>query len=419
MKQFLYLLFVISLLFQPPIAKSQDRYGGFELNGVYYSITTSPDKTTQKVTVTWKGTFYDSYSNEYAGDIVIPTSVAPKDVTYYVTEIRGQACKDCTTLTSIAISNGVIGIYGGAFAGCTGLKSVSIPASTKQINSDAFRGCYSLASVVIDSLNSVYDCRNNCNAIIKTSTNELIHGCQNTEIPNSVTSIGSYAFYNNSNLKNIEIPNSVTSIGNYAFSGCSMLNELIIPGSVTSTGSYAFSNCTNLVRCVISNGVNSVGFHSFNGCINLKNLIFPESLTTIYEHAFSGCNNLDSIKIPNNVTSIKGYAFANCSNLKSVIVESTTPPSASSTSFKNIQNDATLYVPMGTKTVYAKAAGWKDFPNIVEINTTTLLNKIQHNDNNIIVVACYDIHGRKLSEPAKGVNIIKMSDGTTRKELVR
>ena len=127
-----------------------------------------------------------------------------------------------------------------------------IPNSVTSIGYYAFTGCKSLTDMTVNSGNSVYDSRNNCNAIIETASNTLIAGCQNTVIPNSVTSIGDWAFAYCSNLTSVTIPNSVTSIGESAFLECSSLTSVTISNSVTSIGNYAFAYCRSLtsVTCL-------------------------------------------------------------------------------------------------------------------------------------------------------------------------
>ena len=124
------------------------------------------------VSVSYYGYRYDSYSDRYSGDIVIPESVTYNGKTYSVTGIVSQAFQDCTGLTSI-----------------------TIPISVTSIGLAAFSGCSGLTSIKVESGNLKYDSHDNCNAIIETESNTLIAGCPNTTIPNSVTSIGGSAFY--------------------------------------------------------------------------------------------------------------------------------------------------------------------------------------------------------------------------------
>ena len=157
------------------------------------------------VSVTYRGTSYSSYSNEYTGDVVIPETVTYSGQTYSVTSIGSSAFKGCSGLTSVTIPNNVTSIGYDAFNSCSGLTSVIIGNSVTNIGSSAFESCKGLTSVTI---------------------------------PNSVTSIGSYAFRYCSGLTSVTIPNSVTSINEQAFQGCSGLTSVTIPNSVTKIGEY-------------------------------------------------------------------------------------------------------------------------------------------------------------------------------------
>ena len=170
-----------------------------------------------------------------------------------VTEIGMDAFRDCSSLQTIVIPDSVTEIGGSAFSGCSSLQSIAIPDSVTEIGRRAFRGCSSLQSIIVDNNNPKYDSRNNCNAIIETSSNKLITGCQNTIIPDSVTVIDQFAFFNCSSLQSIVIPESVTLIWIGAFKGCSSLLSIVIPDSVTQIGILAFSGCSSLQSIKIKN----------------------------------------------------------------------------------------------------------------------------------------------------------------------
>ena len=127
-----------------------------------------------------------------------------------VTTIGNEAFYDCSGLTSLTIPNSVTKIGDYAFDGCSGLTSLTIPNSVTEIGEAAFSGCSGLTNISVAADNPYYDSRNDCNAIIETASNTLVAGCKNTEIPNSVTTIGGYAFYGCSGLTSLTIPNSVT-----------------------------------------------------------------------------------------------------------------------------------------------------------------------------------------------------------------
>jgi len=280
-----------------------------------------------------------------------------------------------------------------AAPGLTGLSqivSLILPSTTvTSISNYAFRNCMNLTSITIpNSVKSIGDY-----AFYNT-------GLTSVTIPNSVTSIGGGAFYSCSNLMNITIPKSVTSIGTGAFYVCSKLTSVTIPDSVMSISQNLFYGCTAMADITIGSGVASIGTWAFRGCTALVNITvdaanpnlasedgiiynknmtiliafpsangniaIPDSVESIADGAFSYNSNLTSVTIPDSVMNIGSLAFSNCSRLASVTVLALTPPTLGLGVFDSNQTNRIIYVPADSIEAYKAATRWSTYASVIQ-----------------------------------------------------
>ena len=290
-----------------------------------------------------------------------------------VTGIGYGAFMDCAQLTGIIIPNTVTDIDFVPFYNCTSLISITIPSSVKSIKGATFK-LTNITEVKVDEANGVYDSRDNCNAIIETSTNTLMAGCKASTIPNTVTAIADMAF-EGTGIAAIDIPEQVTSIGASAFRYCDKLASVTVemrePVVITEDVFTNRANATlhvpygckaayeaadywkefkeivemdfvstaitftdaNVKALCVANwdkdgdgelseaeaaAVTSLGsvFTENKNIHFFEDLQFFTGLTEISTHAFYNCNSLSKVTIPENVTIIGDGAFYQCLGLK-------------------------------------------------------------------------------------------------------
>ena len=394
------------------------------------NVTYSLDTETGVLTIsgTGKMTDYSYSSSPFCND----TKIKVVTIDYGVTSIGKYAFRSCKNLTSVTMPNSLTSIGENSFDACIDLTSMIIPDSVKSIGEHAFYTCTSLKNVTIgnslnmisnfvfvgcNSLENIMVDENNLNyssidgvLFNKKKTELILYPVGNSRnaysIPNSVTSIGYYAFWGCTNLRNIKIPNNVESIGDYAFYNCTSLTSVTIPNSVTSIGNDAFYGCSSLTSVTIPNSVTSIGNNAFYGCSSLTSVTIPDSVTSIGYSALSSCTSLTSIEvsydnenyssvdgvlfdkdktkliqypagsnrtiysIPNSVISIGSDAFVGCTSLTSVTIPNSVT-SIGGSAFSGCTNLTSITIPDSVTSIGSYA-----FEDCTSLTSVTIGNSV-------------------------------------------
>ena len=281
----------------------------------------------------------------------------------------------CDSLMSVTIGGNVTTIGDHAFYNCYNLTSVTIPDNVTTIGEKAFEYCDSLTTFTVDSNNPSYS-NDGCGVLFNKNKTELIQYPignlrESYAIPDSVTTIGDYAFYNCESLTSVTIPDSVTSIGEGAFEWCYSLTSVTIPDSVTTIGDGAFEGCNNLADVTIPDTVTRIGDWAFNQTPWLESLgdfatvngillryqgedtsvTVPETVTKI-AGAFCYCENITDITIPASVTEFSSwYIFGKCLSLKNLTFLGDAPfVSETDNIFEEFRDDLIIHAPKNNTT---------------------------------------------------------------------
>lgn len=406
-------------------------------------------------------------NESFSGELVIPDNIEYQGTTYAVTGIRPNAFADCKGITKVTIGEKIETIFGWAFADCTMLSSFNIPNSVIRVGSNPFDNTVWYNS---QPQGPVY--KDNVLLRYKGQSKSVV------EIANGTRIIADNAFINCFDLQSIQIPNSVIAIGERAFAGCDLseIRSLIeVPFSLEDNNVFGFDNDDNPeelydgITLYVPAGTKAKyeatdGWKEFKNIVemepespyevkedwtaivkNLKpdeegKLVIPEKVeidgkecpvTEIAPEALRGNQDLVEVTIPGTVITIGASAFAGCGNLKAIYLMSATPIALSQAAARGMIRRAerttvsqfdgvdyetcVLYVPYGSGEAYRNAEGWNLFKHIVEMEDTGI-NGATINDD-ITNGKCYDLKGRRINQPWKGVNILRDSYGRTRKVM--
>ena len=337
----------------------------------------------------------------YKGKARLASFICPSSAT----SVGHSAFFGCNALTSVVLAPSIISIGNDAFTDCWKLNAVILPDGLQTIGAAAFKYCRSLGAVTIPGS-------------LQSMGNNAFSGCSNLTtlvFSEGASAVGEYAFYQCTNLTAVTFPSSVPSIPTGAFIGCEKLSSVIISPGVVSIGQSAFQSCYGLSSVSIPSSIRTIGDNAFGDCEQLGSITLPEGLTSLGKSAFYGCKSMTSVTVPSTLGVIENMVFTSCTSLSSVIISNgvtsigdyafqyctsltlvSIPPSVTSIgefAFKssslqsiyatrsvpvdlqfssNVFMDVNkttckLYVPYGSKELYAAADQWKDFINIVEV----------------------------------------------------
>lgn len=398
------------------VGLSESYATGFEtINGFRYLLDTD-SKTAILVA---------NNDNEYVGDIIVPEKIIGKDGVECVVVALGDNCFKESSVQSVFLPSTIKAIGEGCFAGCAKLLRVNIPSSITEVRNDCFKKCINLTNV--DIPNSIVSLGESCfegclklsSITVPSSVLQIGESCfadciglKNLNLQAPINVLRFRCFYNCSSLKDIVIPTTVLKIGQGCFYGCSELENIQIPSSVFYLGNSCFMNCVNLQKIDIPATVEELLDGTFEGCSKLRVVNLPISLKTISYWCFKNCSSLKKLEIPSSVSFLGTDGFTGCSNLEELNFGGDVPRNIE---MSNIPTTCMIFVPKDKLQSYKEILGVR-YAFVYPFEKQTGINHVK-TSSEITPVACYSINGSKLETPVKGLNIVRYSDGSIRKEI--
>ena len=329
--------------------------------------------------------------------------------------IRDNAFTGCSKMEDAVLGESLKSIGNSAFKDCASLKGIIIPDSVTGIGGRCFSGCESLAYVKIGAGVSIIpdEAFNNCKSLPEIT------------IPKTVEWIGNNVFPGCFALADVTIADRETelklgsNVKSPMFSSCP-LKSVYIGGNITygttaNDGYSPFYRNTSLETVRITDRETEISENEFYGCTSLKSVSMGDGIDTIGKYAFSGCSALESFSFGTGLKSIGDEAFSDCTGMKKLVSKTAVPPVCGPQALDDINKwECTLYVPQESLDAYKSAAQWKEF-----FFLETGIKNVSNTSSSATESARYSTDGTRIASPQKGINIIRMSDGTVKKVLVK
>lgn len=401
---------------------------------------------------------------ECKDDVIIPEAIEINGVKYAVTKINDYSF-GYTDVTSVSLPNTLETLGDEVFIGCEKLKKINLPKSVKVMGINPFAEC-KLTDFAFDVHNPYYKYENY--QLMTSDRKKLVaivgaiseNGKIDLVLDDAIEEIGDYAASHATlGVSTIKLPRSLKSIGVAAFERCDDINTITLPASLAAIWSNPFTGCEKLSDYIVEEG--NKNFKAKDGILtsydgkkiiafsvtkditipstaeiiadgasfrnyNIETLVIPDNIKTIGHFAFQGCHNLKTVYFGKNIESL-GQIFMNgVEKLEEIYCYAVTPYHLAGLNYdykeeyyffdynyQKLYNTVKLHVPKGSLEAYKSAKVWRLFDNIDEFEATDIDNVVNSSDN--APTAIYDANGMKRQSLAKGLNIIRMANGSVKK----
>ncbi len=416
--------------------------GTVTVNGIVYQYGTESEAAGEATAI--------RCTAELPTVVVMENKVTDGTDEYVVTAIGARLFQDKTKVTSITLPEGIKKIYYNAFFGTSKLEEIkNVPEELESLGSDSFAdsryvqiltgeegvylfGGYAIAYIGEITTETVITFPKNtkgiCYAFFKFPGNKGGNMVRKVVLNEGLQEIQQRAF-EYCYISEINIPSTVTYIYPDAFSNSHLEQFTVSEGNSTYTAAdgilftadmktlYLYPSYKEGESYIVPDGVTTINNYAFYGAFKIKELTICEGIAEINQQVIRNMGALETLHLPSTVSNIKMGNFVSCSKLKEITLAAAVPPAYTGTDLSAFAETTTLYVPEGSIEAYKADSNWGKILNIKKLSEYSAAELIS--EENAVETIRYDITGRILSTPQKGINIIKMSDGSVKKELVK